>query len=675
MSVVVVGGGPGGIGAAVQASREGARVTLVEELPWVGGQMTAAGVSTMDEGNLDFDRVGVYADFAARVRAHYSSLGKSVGTCYHTPTSLCFEPSVGERILREILAEAGVRVLTGVRVLGVKRWGNRVTGVITEAGEIEGVVVDATEFGDLMPLAGVDYLVGNGRRGDPRGCVQDVTYVAVVKRYPGGVPQGLRVTSPVGPRWEDDLRVFRQLVRLQGEDWWRSGRYGAVPVGWKSYVAYRGLPNSSEPGDCDASPGRAEMLSKTCLNFGNDYPGYYEHRRDRGEVFPAEAVEDLGKRREHLCAAKVRTLNLLYYLQVELGLPWSVADDEFPPWGEGCPGVPEELRGVERRLALSPYVREGRRLAGVHVLSAREVERGRCMRRGRNGECLSGYWRSREVHWDSVGVGTYPMDLHNCHWTETLEGEDSGERGRAGPFTVPLGTLIPREVEGFTVAEKNISQTRLVNGATRLQPVAMRLGQAVGALAALAVTRGIGLRDVRPIEVQDVLVREGIPVSPYWFADVPRDHERWGDVQIATVRGIMAGYQEEVEGPGEEVVFGVHDPLTEAQLEELLEGLLHGRRARVIPPGGPAVSRSEAARALVRALGLGGKGQGVAEFADVPPDHEAHREVQVLSVLGLMGPCQVRGGIARFCPDQELRRGEAAGIVRSYLMKFGDRLR
>ena len=57
-------------------------------------------------------------------------------------------------------------------------------------------------------------------------------------------------------------------------------------------------------------------------------------------------------------------------------------------------------------------------------------------------------------------------------------------------YGLPLGTLIPKDVEGLIVAEKSISVSNIINGTTRLQPMVMQIGQAAGALAALAVKEG-----------------------------------------------------------------------------------------------------------------------------------------------------------------------------------------
>ena len=102
--VVVAGAGAGGVSAALQAARLGARVALLEETDWIGGQMTAGGVSTMDEAGFNTDS-GIYAEFSDRIKIHYARSGKSVGTCYSSARKICFEPGVGRAILEEMMED------------------------------------------------------------------------------------------------------------------------------------------------------------------------------------------------------------------------------------------------------------------------------------------------------------------------------------------------------------------------------------------------------------------------------------------------------------------------------------------------------------------------------------------------------------------------------------------
>src|SRR5207302_1657582 len=80
--VVVVGAGPGGVAAALQAARMGSHVALLEETDWIGGQMTAAGVGSMDEGGLAPRDSGIYKEFSQAAIQYYNGQHKSYDTCY-----------------------------------------------------------------------------------------------------------------------------------------------------------------------------------------------------------------------------------------------------------------------------------------------------------------------------------------------------------------------------------------------------------------------------------------------------------------------------------------------------------------------------------------------------------------------------------------------------------------
>ena len=126
--------------------------------------------------------------------------------------------------------------------------------------------------------------------------------------------------------------------------------------------------------------------------------------------------------------------------------------------------------------------------------------------------------------------------------------EDLGAIGfsadRIGPFTIPYGVLVPRDVDGFLAAEKNFSQSRLVNGATRLQPSTMLVGQAAGAAAALAVRHGAEPRALPPVLVQRALLDAGSElVALRNGAHKPAGAEPgspvWKAAQLALVHGLV----------------------------------------------------------------------------------------------------------------------------------------
>ena len=117
--VCVYGGTAGGVAAAIQAARMGKSVVLIEPSKHIGG-MTSGGLGWTDSG--DKRAVGGIArEFYQRVKKHYDDpkawkFGKREAYRFYRPDEdamWTFEPHVAERILREMLKEAKVEVVTG----------------------------------------------------------------------------------------------------------------------------------------------------------------------------------------------------------------------------------------------------------------------------------------------------------------------------------------------------------------------------------------------------------------------------------------------------------------------------------------------------------------------------------------------------------------------------------
>ncbi len=626
--VVVAGAGSGGVSAAIEAVRHGASVALLEETDWIGGQMTAAGVPNMDEHHQNVQS-GIYWEFISKVQAAYAARGKSISTCYWSARSHCFEPRVGQKILYDMIAEARkpgrvLDVMLRTRVERVLATGNRVEGVVTSAGATirSKVLIDATEYGDILPLVPNEYRTGKytGKNADPNGCVQWITWTAVVKKYPNGVPQELRMKNPP-PGYAEVRDKFARQVQAGGNPVDR-----LLPISWAIHNAYRGLPDSSSP---ESYTGREpKKITKTVLNWFNDFP------------VPISWF-DRANRKKVNCEAKLKTLQFLYYVQHELSEPlWSVADDEGydTPYNREenlCENIPEEFKAIERHFPVMPYVRESRRIVGVHTLTAADIRREGAPS------------MAARTFTSSIALGDYPVDLHGCSEDPTLEFElernaDRPGWTRGGLFQVPIETLIPQSADGFLAAEKNISQTRLANGATRLQPITMLTGQAAGLLAALAVESGIPPRKVNVAKVQKILLDEKSALSLAQFQDIPRDHPLWPAVQLAAVRGWMGGLDKDNFGPGEPVNRRAA-ALILAQRGELNE----------FPPSRPRLWRSApGARA---------------SFEDVPLYDREAGEIEMLRKMGVMSACP--GQPSKFCPDAPVTRAEFVEMLSKVLKR------
>lgn len=551
--VAVVGAGCGGAAAAIQAARLGMEVAVVEESDWVGGQMTGGGVSTMDD--VRRTRTGIYGEFLRRASAYYDARETPVNTCYWGSDTFAFEPWVAQMTLLDMMREAGgISLFMKTRVLEAKMKGGAVRAALLDKdGEkIElraKVFIDATEAGDFIPLTGARYRAGHGdSSGEIDGVIQDITYVAVIKRYPAGVPEELKFRHRP-PHYEEYAPKFREIIAAEGGSW-----PGDAPFNINVFKAYRGMPDISNPASPLIDCGRPEtwpLITRSAVNWANDYP----HHRGGLDGMPARYLEDKEYRREADREAMAKTLCFLFYMQNELGMAdWSVDDrqgyggwfgNDWREWDE----MPDDFEPILRHFPPFPYIRESRRIAGVETMTVKDVIRD--MKLGRTLETKS----------NAIALGEYPTDIHGLRDKELLDrdlDEDAAiippdTEWKGGLFQIPIGALIPEKVDGLLAAEKNISVSRIVNGSTRLQPVTMLTGQAAGALAAVSVREGVRPRDVRAIDVQSLLLDARDRLSLYSFDDVPLDSVWWKGVELSMLYGYI--------DPASEVIYGVDNEM------------------------------------------------------------------------------------------------------------------
>jgi hypothetical protein len=496
--VVIYGGGAGGLCAAVQAARLGADVTLLEPSPWLGGMLTAAGVSALD-GNKHGAGGGLVQRFRQALADHYGSLD----ALYTGWVSLyCYEPKVGHRVLESWVAEQEtLTVRRGVEVVGYERVGARArrVGVAPTHPTLEPacreaertitgrVFVDATEYGDALPLADVPYRLGREGRDmlgepaappEPDAEIQDPTYCATLVRRPGA--EALPTTPQERAQWDDFQCSLKTDCPTPDPD-----RLNHDLHDWESFIGYAALPND-----------------KYLLNWpfhSNDFP------------VTRRFFEDRYVRHRRLQDAKRLTLQFVKYMQTELGHPeWQIATDEYP---------------TADHLPPIPYIRESRRIVTDRMMTQQDVVP--------EGDAP----RAPTID-DTIAVGDYFLDHHHakahlppgCRLTEDYPDN--------APFQVPPSVFFPdTDDPSFLVGEKSIAVSHIVNGCTRLQPVVMLMGQAIGAYAALGTQGDTAPRDVDVRRVQDRLLDAGCPL--YIFYDVPAGHALFRPTQELALAGVL----------------------------------------------------------------------------------------------------------------------------------------
>ena len=483
--VLIAGGGTGGVAAALAAARRGRQVALIEETDWLGGQMTSQGVSALDEHEHIESFGGTASYYASRnsIRRYYGH--SNPGNCW--VTRLAFEPRVAVRVIEQMLP-SGVQVFKRMKAVAVRTERDRITSVLClglDDGRlvrfVPQIVIDATELGDLLPLSGIEHVVGAesiAQTGEPQAqpeepkphCVQSFTYTFACERRPAGEKHV--ISKPERYEHYRDTQPYSLKIEVHG------GEIYGEESGWLEYKLFDTLPGTKgglwtyrRLLDCSLVPGN----DLTMFNWpGNDY-------RDRSLIgcSPREAVVALKE-------AKDVSLGFLYWLQTEAGGPQL--------------RLRPDIMGTADGLSKHPYIRESRRIKAVKTIVEQEVSAAH----------QQGQTAARFA--DSVGVGWYPIDIHRSG------PDDVGASCRTKPFQIPLGALIPVRMENLLAGAKNIGTTHITNGCYRLHPVEWNIGEAAGAIAAFALEHGVEPVTVRSRadllkRFQDSLEGEGVPLA------------------------------------------------------------------------------------------------------------------------------------------------------------------
>jgi ribulose 1,5-bisphosphate synthetase/thiazole synthase len=167
VDVIVAGGGPAGLGAAVSAARTGASVLLLEKRGFLGGNITAAFVETCNWflHNTKFSAQGLYREIESAYRKEYGSSHDVRENAPHR-----FSSEYLKIFLDEFIAQEHIRVLFHSFVNDVVIHNNHIDGVIIQTKKgpmaVSGtVIIDATGDGDLAAAAGVPYRQGRDTDG------------------------------------------------------------------------------------------------------------------------------------------------------------------------------------------------------------------------------------------------------------------------------------------------------------------------------------------------------------------------------------------------------------------------------------------------------------------------------------------------------------------------------
>jgi len=511
VDVVVLGGGIGGCMAALAAAKKGLRVLLTEETDWLGGQLTSQAVPPDEHPWIEqFGCTATYREFRNRIRTYYQNNypmnDEAKQNTLLNPgngwvSRLCHEPKVAKRVIEDMLApyvnSGRIRILYQFRPIEAATEGDWVQSVTVEhrvTGEVIALqgsyFLDATECGDVLPLAGVEFVMGaEGRKetGEPHASeeanpldMQAFTYVFALDYIEGG---DFTIEKPEQYEfWRSFIPRSSRFPLLSwfandADDTTQFKEYGLFPDerGLMPLWTYRRIIDSSQ---FITSLYDSDI---TLVNWPqNDY-----------FLGPLYGVSDQ-ERLTNLENAKQLSLSLVYWLQTETPRQGG---------GKGYPGIRlrKDVLDTEDGLAKSPYIRESRRIKAVHTITEHHVSKEI---RGDQGICR---------YEDSVGVGSYHLDLHLTTITNRTFYIPTY------PYEIPLGALLPIRVKNLLPACKNIGTTQITNGCYRLHPTEWNIGESAGYLAAYAILHQVTPHDVHGNEehlraYQQMIIEQGVQI-------------------------------------------------------------------------------------------------------------------------------------------------------------------
>jgi hypothetical protein len=478
--LIIVGGGASGTSAGISAGRLGTKTLIIEPTTWLGGMLTSAGVSAID-GNHRLPS-GIWGEFKAKLEEHYGGADK-LATGWVSNT--LFEPKVGNEILQKM-----VSMVPSLTVTFESDWreatykDNFWIVSYLKDGEIKIVeapmLIDATELGDVAASQGLPYRLGMDARDE--------------------------IGESFAPAESNDIiQDMTYVVTLQdyGKD---MDKTIPKPINYDPAEFACACAHADPISDKDPTLYCDKMISYGKLPNGK----YMINWPNCGNDYYLNIVEmNSEERKVTLESAKQASLRFTYYIQHDLGYKHlGIAEEEYP---------------TDDDLPMIPYHRESRRYYGLVDFTLPYVR--------------TPYEAPSPLYRTGVAVGDYTIDHH--HKKNLDAPAIDFIKIRVPSYNVPLGALIPKNHSALILAEKSISVSNIVNGATRLQPVVLGIGQAAGVLASVAVKEKRKLDEVSIREVQTVLLSQNAYIMP--FLDMNPSDVNFLAMQKIGATGIFKG--------------------------------------------------------------------------------------------------------------------------------------
>ncbi|HBK22223.1 MAG TPA: FAD-dependent oxidoreductase [Planktothrix sp. UBA10369] len=512
--VLVVGGGTGGTAAAIQAARRGAKTILVSQWSMLGGMLTSGGVSAPDGNELAAFQTGIWGAFLRELNHRQPQGLDNAWVSFFT-----YHPQIGANIFADwVKAEPNLLWIPEQQPLEVIKQGNKITEVRFNSCTIHAkIILDATELGDLLELAEIPYRWGWELKDQWQEPSAPIVLSTLMKTTPVQAPTWVFIMQDFG---ENQIAPEIDIPPIDTPELFTNA--------WKNYdiesfLNYGRLPDN-----------------KFMINWpiqGNDY----DQNLDR-------LIGSSSERLQFWQESFYHSLSFARFIQTKLGRRYGLATGIFPI--ENRPNF-NTNPDILSAFALHPYYRESRRIQGLTTIREQDIlpiQNGYTASLPSSPPFQGGWLPSSppfqeglfpssppfQGGWggecEAIAIGNYANDHHYTQFQLPLQPKSLrwGARWTGTPFTIPYRALIPISFDNLLVCEKNISVSHIANGATRLQPVVLGIGQAAGMAAALCIEQGIQPQELSVRTLQNALLTDkNAPQAVIPLFNLPPDHPDW----------------------------------------------------------------------------------------------------------------------------------------------------
>ncbi|WP_298651056.1 FAD-dependent oxidoreductase [uncultured Proteiniphilum sp.] len=526
--IVIYGGTSAGIASAIQTSRMGKSVVIIEPTHRIGG-LTTGGLGQTDIGNKHVIG-GISCEFYQNIRKYYDDPKNwkwqdrneyldegQTRTEKGEDAMWTFEPSAALKVYHQMLSGEKIDIVYGERL-------NRKNGIIKKGNKIESIemengskytgkmFIDATYEGDLMDAAGISYRVGresNREYGETLNGVQankisttlnwtlsrnaynhnfiDRVDPYIIKGDPGSGLLPYISEAPPGVDGEGDNKVqaycFRMTLTNHPDNripFKKPENYDELnyELLFRNYEADNGSEVNQMPWINSPMPNRKTDTNNR-RGFSTDFIG-------QNYDYPEASYEE----REKIVRA---------HRDYQQGLMWTLAyhprilekvRDVVSKWGTCKDEYKEGSDGWQQQL----YIREARRMVSDYVMTQRNCER-------------------IDMVEDPVGMGAYGMDSHHIQRYVDVNGfvqnEGNVEAHVPYPYPISYRSIVPKkeECENLLVPVC-VSATHIAFGSIRMEPVFMVLGQSAAAAACQAIEEDVAIQDINYPALQNTLLKD-----------------------------------------------------------------------------------------------------------------------------------------------------------------------